>query len=93
MKKEIQSDIDFIQAKGSNLWWYDGERIELRSPNAHKILTTIMLQPDISVSELAKQVGINKSAMQKSINNLLKKGYIQRNENDGQWHVTAISAN
>ena len=38
VQTEIQSDIDFVQAEGEEFWWYDGERIQFRSPNANKVL-------------------------------------------------------
>lgn len=91
VQTEIQSDIDFVTGKGKELWWYDGERIMFRSPNAGKLLTTLQLHPDMSIARLAETVGINKSAMQKLLRSLTSKGYIIRNENDGKWHVLAIS--
>ena len=91
VKTEIQGDIDFAKSVNKDLWWYDGEQIESRSPNASKILSILQMDDEISVSELAREVGINKSAVQKQIDRMLKKGYIQRNEKDGRWEVIAIT--
>lgn len=91
VKTEIQSDIDFEMSKGKELWWYDGERIMFRSPNAGKLLATLQRHPDMSIASLAEAVGINKSAMQKLLKSMTSKGYIIRNDADNTWHVLAIS--
>lgn len=91
VQTEIQSDIDFVQAEGEEFWWYDGERIQFRSPNANKVLSTLLLYPDISIAGLAERIGINKSAMQKLLKTMTDKGYIARSEKDGLWHVVAVS--
>lgn len=89
--REIQSNIDFINAGDKELWWYDEEQISLRSPSVNAILSNMHFNPDISVSELAGKVGVNRSAMSKLVDSVTKKGYIQRGYNDGRWHVFAIS--
>ncbi|MDO4511321.1 MAG: Fic family protein [Bacteroidales bacterium] len=91
VKTEVEADINFLKTEGEPEWWYDGEPIKFRTPNGYKVLNTLSLEYDISVSELARVVGINKSAAQKLVNSMLEKGYIQRNEKDGYWHVVAIS--
>ncbi len=91
VQTEIQSDIDFVMSEGEQFWWYDGERIMFRSPNASKLLTTLQLNPNMSIAGLAETVGINKSAMQKLLKTMTDKGYITRSEKDGNWHVLAIS--
>lgn len=91
VQTEIQSNIDFVQATGESFWWYDGERIQFRSPNATKILHTLQLSPNITIARLAEQIGINKSALQKLLKTMTEKGYIARNANDGSWHVVAMT--
>lgn len=91
VQTEIQSDIDFVMAEGEEYWWYDGERITFRSPNAGKVLNALQLYPDISIAGLAERIGINKSAMQKLLKSMTDKGYIARSEKDGSWHVIAVS--
>ncbi len=88
---EIQADIDFVSKSGENIWWYDGQLVTFRSANTSKILLAIQENPSITYSELTKAIGINTSAIQKQINNLVKKGYIQRKESDKQWHVLITS--
>lgn len=89
--KEIQSDIDFVMSRGKEKWWYDGECITFRSPNAGKLLSVLQLHPDLSIANLADTIGVNKSAMQKLLKSMTEKGYITRSEKDGKWHVLAIS--
>lgn len=91
VQTEIQSDIDFLEAEGEEFWWYDGERIQFRSPNANHVLNALQLYPDISIARLAERIGINKSAMQKLLKTMTDKGYITRSEKDGKWHVVAVS--
>lgn len=91
IQKEIQSDIDFILSEGEDYWWYDGERITFRSPNASKLLSTLQITPEMSIASLAEHIGINKSAMQKLLKGMTDKGYITRSEKNGKWHVVAIS--
>lgn len=91
VQSEIASDIEYITCKDENSWWYDGERIKFRSPNAGKLLSTLRHSPQMSIAALAVAIGINKSAMQKLIKSLTEKGYIMRSEADKSWHVLAIS--
>lgn len=92
VQTEIQSDIDFVTSRGEGSWWYDGERITFRSPNADQLLRTLQLYPKLSIAGLAETIGINKSAMQKLLKSMTDKGYITRREKDGSWYVLAISA-
>lgn len=87
VKTEIQADIDFITKASENVWWYDGQIVTFRSANTTKILMALQEKPGITYNELTKIIGINTSAIQKQINNLLSKGYIQRRDSDKQWHV------
>lgn len=87
VKTEIQADIDFITNASENVWWYDGQIVTFRSANTTKILMALQETPAITYNELTKIIGINTSAIQKQINNLLSKGYIQRRDSDKQWHV------
>ena len=87
VKTEIQADIDFITKASENVWWYDGQIVTFRSANTTKILMALQEKPGITYNELTNMIGINTSAIQKQINNLLSKGYIQRRDSDKQWHV------
>lgn len=91
VKTEIKADIDFVTKSAENIWWYDGEIVTFRSENTTKILIALQENPYITYDELTKLIGINTSAIQKQINNLLKKGYIQRRDSGRQWHVLITS--
>lgn len=91
VKTEIQTDIDFVTKSGENIWWYDGQIVTFRSDNTTKILLALQENPAITYYELTKLIGINTSAIQKQINNLIKKGYIQRRDSDKKWHVLITS--
>lgn len=91
VKTEIQADIDFVTKSGESIWWYDGQIVTFRSDNTTKILLALQENPAITYDELTKLIGINTSAIQKQINNLIKKGYIQRRDSDKKWHVLITS--
>ena len=88
---EIENEVDFIESKDEAIWWYDGERIKFRSANGPVILRMIHDDPYITYAELSKTISVNTSALQKQLENMTKKGYIQRRENGG-WHVFATSS-
>ena len=88
--EEVQNDIDFIQSKDANIWWYDGQRILFRSPNSGRILNLLMTEPGITIAALAQEIGINTSAIQKHLKSMSEKGYIARREKDGEWDVFII---
>lgn len=88
--EEVQNDIDFIQSRDANIWWYDGQRIIFRSPNSARILNLLIAEPGITIAALAKEIGINTSAIQKHLKSMSDKGYIARRERDGEWDVFII---
>ena len=88
--EEVQNNIDFIQSKDTDVWWYDGQRILFRSPNSGKILNLLMTEPGITIAALAQKIGINTSAIQKHLKSMSDKGYIARREKDGEWDVFII---
>lgn len=87
VRTEIQADIDFITKSSEDIWWYDGQIVTFKNNNTIQILLTLINNPTITYAELTKAIGINTSAIQKQINNLTKKGYIQRKDSDKNWHV------
>ena len=84
---ELQADIDFVTRAAENVWWYDGKIVTFRSANTTRILLALQQYPTITYQELTRMIGINTSAIQKQITNLIRKGYIQRKDADRQWHV------
>ena len=87
---ELSNDIDFVTHCGTGAWWYDGERIKFRSPNASRLLELLQKNPYATYMEISGLLGINVSAVQKLIKGMTDKGYIGRSEKEGNWHVFAI---
>ena len=90
---EIEQNIAFLCEHDANVWWFDGEKVSFRSPNTITILNTLIDEPNTTIAELCKIVGVNRSAIQKQLDQLQKKGYILRsNGNVGKWHVVIASS-
>ena len=85
--EEITADIRFVSEHDKNVWWYDGERISFRSTNYATILYAMQSMPSLSISQIKEITGINTSAIQKLLDLLISKRYVERNENDGSWRV------
>jgi superfamily I DNA/RNA helicase len=81
----------FIDEAAENVWWFNGEFIKFQSANTGKILNVLTEHPGITVRELVDEVGINKSAIQKQLQNLQKHEYIIRTKGRrGSWHVAIV---
>lgn len=72
------------QAKMSG---YDGERIAFRTPNYTKILNIMRIQPALTLADMKEETGINITAIQKLLYQLISKKYVERGEKDGSWRV------
>ena len=88
--KEIKSVVDFVTRKDEGLWWYDGEIIAARSKNVSRMLRLMKDNPEITYAELSTSLGINPSAVQKLVKNMIVRGYIARQE-QGLWRVIATT--
>lgn len=85
---DIETNITFLHDKAENIWWHNGEKVTFRSPNTSKILRTLMVEPSSTINELTSQLGINRSAVQKQLDLLEKKGYILRSFTaDSKWYL------
>lgn len=91
VEDELAYDIAFIENKDEKVWWYDGEKIAFRSPNSLRILGILRDNPYITFAKLSEEIGINVSAIQKLIDGMEEKGYIQRRDTDKSWLVLATS--
>ena len=90
---EIEQSIAFLCEHDANVWWFDGEKVSFRSPNTITILNTLIDEPNTTIAELCRIVGVNRSAIQKQLDQLQKKGYILRsNGNVDKWHVVIASS-
>ena len=85
--EEIYNDVRFLTEPDENVWWYDGQRVEFRTPNYAKILRIMQSQPSVTIDSLREQLGINKSAVQRLLSSLKEKGYIEARDNEGGWRV------
>lgn len=88
--EEIYNDVRFVTEPDENVWWYDGRRIEFRTPNYARILRTMQSQPSVTLDGLHGSLGINKSAVQRLLGSLKDKGYIEPSGEQGGWRVLII---
>ena len=91
VEDELAYNIAYIENKDENVWWYDGEKIVFRSPNASRLLHLFQDNPYVTYARLSEELGINVSAIQKLIDGMADKGYIQRRDTDKSWLVLATS--
>lgn len=83
---EIYHDYLFVTRKDENVWWYDGEMVEFRTPNYAKLLRMMQTQPALTQDEMKEELGISITAIRKLVGQLLEKNYVEKNP-DGSWRV------
>lgn len=83
----IFDDVLFVSEKDENVWWYDGERIAFRTPNYTKILNAMRTQPTLTLADMKDETGISITAIQKLLDKLISKKYVERGEKEGSWRV------
>lgn len=84
---EVYNDVLFLTERDENVWWYDGERIAFRTPNYTKILNAMQTQPTLTLADMRDVTGISIAAIQKLLDQLHQKKYVERGEKDGSWRV------
>ena len=84
---EVYNDVLFVSERNENVWWYDGERIAFRTPNYTKILNAMRTQPILTLADMKEETGISVTAIQKLLDQLISKKYVERGEKDGSWRV------
>ena len=84
---EVYNDVLFVSERDENVWWYDGERITFRTPNYTKIINAMRTQPTLTLSDMREVTGISIAAIQKLLDKLIQKKYVERGEKDGSWRV------
>ena len=82
---EVYNDVLFVSEK--NVWWYDGERIAFRTPNYTKILNAMRTEPTLTLADMKEITGVSIAAIQKLLDKLIQKKYVERGEKDGSWRV------
>ena len=84
---EVYNDVLFIRERNENVWWYDGERIAFRTLNYTKILNAMQTEPTLTLADMKEITGISITAIQKLLDQLIQKKYVERGEKDGSWRV------
>ena len=84
---EVYNDVLFVSEKNENVWWYDGERIAFRTLNYTKILNAMRTEPTLTLADMKELTGISIAAIQKLLDQLIQKKYVERGEKDGRWRV------
>ena len=84
---EVYNDVLFVSEKNENVWWYDGERIAFRTSNYTKILNAMRTEPTLTLADMRDITGISIAAIQKLLDQLIQKKYVERGEKDGSWRV------
>ncbi len=87
--KELQYNIDFVSETSPDVWWYDGQKLAFRSKSSAKMLNAMTLNPDITIEELSLEAGIVTAAVKKQLRQWVNRGYVQRRDKDGSWHIFA----
>lgn len=84
---EVYNDVLFVSERNDDVWWYDGERIAFRTSNYSKILNVMRTQPTLALADMKEETGISVTAIQKLLNQLISKKYVECGEKDGSWKV------
>lgn len=85
--KEVYNDVLFISERNDNIWWYDGEQIKFRTTNYTKILNAMQTRPTLTLADMHEETGISITAIQKLLDQLISKKYVERSDKDGSWRV------
>ena len=64
-----------------------GEQISFRIPNYTKILNAMRTEPTLTLADMKEITGISIAAIQKLLDQLIQKKYVERGEKDGSWRV------
>ena len=84
----ISDTIEFLSGDKELKWWYEGEIVEFSTTTPSRILKILEAEPNASLSVIAKKLNMNRSAIQKQIENLAAKGYIIRPEGKKRgWNI------
>lgn len=85
---DISDTIEFLSGNKDLKWWFEGEIIEFSTPTPSRILKILHTEPYASLTKIAQKLNMNRSAIQKQIENLAEKGYITRPEGKKRgWNI------
>ncbi|MDE6753676.1 MAG: winged helix-turn-helix transcriptional regulator [Muribaculaceae bacterium] len=95
MEKALSADISAMLESLSGdreiMWWYEGEIIRFSTTTPGRILRVLQSNPNASLSTISTILGISRSAIQKQVDNLAKKGYLARPECKKRGWIVCIS--
>ena len=85
---DISDTIEFLSGDKELKWWFEGEIVKFSTPTPSRILKILYTEPNASLSKIAQKLNMNRSAIQKQIENLAEKGYIIRPEGKKRgWNI------
>ena len=85
---DISELLDFLSGDKELKWWFEGKIVEFSTTTPSRILKILKKDSTTSLSAIAEQLNMNRSAIQKQIKNLAEKGYIIRPEGKKRgWKV------
>lgn len=84
---EVYNDVLFVSEKNENVWWYDGEYIAFRTYNYTEFLNVMRTQSSLMLVDIKGKTGISVTTIQKLLNQLISKEYVECGERDGSWRV------
>ena len=58
-----------------------------KTPNDTKILNAMRTEPTLTLADMREITGISIAAIQKLLDQLIQKKYVERGEKDGSWRV------
>ena len=64
-----------------------GSEFAFRTPNYSKILNAMRTEPTLTLADMKEVTGISVTAIQKLLDQLIQKKYVERGEKDGSWRV------
>lgn len=93
VEQTLEDDINFLQEKEDAVWWFDGEFVKFNNDTTIQLLKYLVDHPQATVKELAQVLSINKSAVQKQLETLQRKGYVTRvgTRKEGKRIVNLVS--
>lgn len=93
VEQTLDDDINFLQEKEDAVWWFDGEFVKFNNDTTIQLLKYLVDHPQATVKELAQVLSINKSAVQKQLETLQRKGYVTRvgTRKEGKRIVNLVS--
>lgn len=78
LEKTIAEDLNFVKSKSDSVWWFDGELVTFKNQTVIKLIQLLLDNPCTTISQMAAELHINTSAVQKQLKRLQDKGYIER---------------